>query len=116
MQPARHLILPEGEGELLIYDCLVFDGSKYRPETAETSAACFEFYIVTCELPADELIGYYTRRLGSRGWTEDRHRMVISEEVQFIVFHKGLYDLVLHHYAYQGLEIESLWRSPCEPD
>jgi len=30
VQPARHLILPEGEGELLAYDCLLFDGSDYR--------------------------------------------------------------------------------------
>lgn len=53
-----HLILPEDEGGLLVYGCLVFDGSNYRPETADVSSTGFEFYMITCRLPADELIGY----------------------------------------------------------
>lgn len=131
IQPARHVILPEGERELLVYDCLAFDVSDYWPETADMASTCFEFYQVTrrwsppppgvaidCGRPQYdyELISYYTRNLEGRGWTKDERATVITEDSELILFQKEPYLLSLSHYEEQGIEMFSLWRSPCESD
>ena len=123
VRPARHLVLLEGEREFLVYDtapggCLVFDKSEYWPETADEPSTCFEFFQVRCDIPTGELLGYYRKNLERRGWAENQEVTVRVPErnEQFILFEKGDHMLALHHYVEQGVEVFSLWRSPCEPD
>lgn len=123
VRPARHLILPEDEEELLVYDCLAFDGSDYWLVGEPGIPTCAEFYRVTCDLPADELIDYYRRNLESRVWTEEERATVIGEDVQVLLFLKidhdlalVEYDLMIHHYTCEGVEMFSLSRSPCGYD
>jgi hypothetical protein len=40
----------------------------------------------------------------------------MTEDSEFIVFQKEPYLLAVSHYEEQGIEMFSLWRSPCEPD
>lgn len=123
VRPARHLVLPKGEQELLVYDCLAFDGSDYWLVGEPGIPTCVEFYRVTCDLPAHELIDYYRRNLEKRGWTEEERATVIGDEVQVLLFLKVdhdlalvEYDLMIHHYTYEGVEMFSLSRSPCGYD
>jgi len=113
-RPARHLVVPGGLEPLLVYDCLTFAKSDYWPETADIQSTCFEFFQVTCNLQTDELVDYYERNLQLRGWTV-LHKLV-TEDKQILVFEKDPHHMAIDHYTEQGVEVFSLWRSPCESD